>query len=82
MKRAGESPATPMRTIFYLRCGERISRAKVIASKNKYAETFLTGEGVAGRNSRTINPRIAERIYRMTAEEFCRETGAFTYTRK
>ena len=66
-------------TIFYRRSGERISRATVRKAKERFALSYRTGIGVAGKGSRQINPRLADRWAGMTEEEFCRESGAFTY---
>lgn len=66
------------RRIFYKRSGEVISRKYVRESKTRFASRYRTGEGIAG-NKITLNPRLAERIEKMTEEEYCREMGGFTY---
>jgi hypothetical protein len=66
-----------MTTRFYKRSGERVSREWVHAKKKEYA--FAKRVGLSTPFSMSAQPRVADSIDRMTDEEFCDWSGAFTY---
>jgi len=62
---------------WYRRCGRRISVADVTASKAACAESYRTG--YLGTLKRAVNEQMAERVERMTLQEWANWSGAYTY---
>jgi hypothetical protein len=66
-----------MATRFFHRSGKPASRREVERARRNAAESKRTGR--CGPLACSVQPTVADRIDRMTAEEFCRWSGTYTY---
>lgn len=66
-----------MKTVFFKRSGERISRATVRKNKLAYAQAKRTGK--FGELTVSIQPTVAASIERMREEDFADWSGAYTF---
>ena len=62
---------------FFKRSGEAVSRAAVERARDSFAEGKRSGR--LGLLRCSVQVQVAERVEAMTAEEFCRWSGQFSY---
>lgn len=68
-----------MRTTFYKRSGERVSRRTVRANRLAYANAKRIGK--LGELTVSIQPTLADSIERMRDEDFADWSGGYTWKR-
>lgn len=69
-----------MRTVFYKRSGERVSRAHVRRSQMQFVHAKGT-TGKLGELNVSIQPTLAEAIERMREEDYADWSGSYTWKR-
>lgn len=69
-----------MKTIFYKRCGRRVSRA--VVRKNRLAYAHAKRTGYLGELPVSIQPTVADRIEQMREEDFADWSGAYTFRKR
>ena len=64
---------------FFKRSGEAVSRAAVERARDSYVEGKRSGR--LGPLRCSVQVSVADRVASMSAEEFCRWSGQFSYRR-
>ena len=64
---------------FYKRSGISISRKKVNEAKKRLADSYRIGKLIGTDLPLHINIKLADRIEKMSEEEFCNYSGMATY---